>query len=137
MSESEVPEAMHIIVQRYMTKELHTVAPGSSVLAVARTFLEHRISGAPVIDADGQLVGVVSEKDLLKAMLGDEANPLAIVSEVMSTEVVTVPPDMSVYTLASVFRHNPYRRLPVVHESVLVGQISRSDLLRCLLDLVS
>ena len=132
MSEQPTPERRRHNVSRYMSVDLQTITPQTTVMAAARLLLQHHISGAPVMNEAGELIGVVSERDVMKVLSGDTANAALLVQAVMSTQVVTVPQDMSMITLASLFKHNPYRRLPVVHEGKLVGQISRSDLLRAL-----
>ncbi len=126
------------LVRDYMTRDLVTFKPDDDVWDVLDAFLDKRVTGAPVVGDDGELVGLVSEKDVLRLM--SKGSPLGLprrmaVSEVMSDTVVTIPPDMNVFTAASLFRHNPYMRLPVTEDGKLVGQISRSDLLRCMKDI--
>ncbi len=124
------------VVRDYMSTEIVTFAPTDNCWTVIDTMLKKQLFGCPVL-VDGELVGMVSDKDLLKMMA--KASPLGLpkkrVSEVMSDPVVTIPPEMNVFTAASLFRHNIYRRLPVVEDGVLVGLISRSDLLRAMKDI--
>jgi CBS domain-containing protein len=92
--------------------------------------LEHHVSGLPVVDREGQLVGVISEYDALRLMLENQRWCVAPVAHYMSTEIVSVPEDASLDTVAQIFRSTGVRRLPVVREGCMVGIISRRDLMR-------
>jgi len=125
-----------IKVADYMTRRLITISPEMSVNEAIRVFLENKISGAPVVDESGRLVGVFSESDCLKGALeasyhGTEIGP---VKEYMSVDLQTVTGETSILDVAEVFLADHRRRLPVLEGSRLVGQISRRDLLRAMDD---
>ena len=125
-----------IKVADYMTRRLITISPEMSVNEAIRVFLENKISGAPVVDESGRLVGVFSESDCLKGDLaasyhGTEIGP---VKEYMSVDLQTVTGETSILDVAEVFLADHRRRLPVLEGSRLVGQISRRDLLRAMDD---
>ena len=125
-----------IKVADYMTRRLITISPEISVNEAIRVFLENKISGAPVVDESGRLVGVFSESDCLKGALeasyhGTEIGP---VKEYMSVDLQTVTGETSILDVAEVFLADHRRRLPVLEGSRLVGQISRRDLLRAMDD---
>lgn len=125
-----------IKVADYMTRRLVTVSPEMSVNEAIRVLLENSISGAPVVDESGRLVGVFSESDCLKGALeasyhGTEIGP---VKEYMSTELQTVSGETSILDVAEMFLADHRRRLPVVDGGRLTGQISRRDLLRAMDD---
>lgn len=131
MSEDFVPHPDHPTAREAMTESLVTFRADQDLWEAIEVLLDMSISGAPVVDDDGNLVGVLSEQDCL-ALYGKgtpDGLPEATVGETMSPVVVTIPVEMSLFTVASLFRHNPYRRLPVVSVDTLVGQISRRDLL--------
>ena len=95
---------------------------------------EHRIAGAPVVDDEGNLLGMLSEFDCMQVALnagyhGTWGGP---VRDYMSDGVETVDADMSIVDLAQVFINKKFRRFPVVQGTRLVGQISRRDVLRAL-----
>ena len=96
--------------------------------------IEKRISGAPVLDDNGKLVGMLSEKDCLRIIVDQAYHNLPIeskkVSDYMTAEVKTVSPEHDVVSAANLFLHTPIRRMPVVENGVLKGQISRRDILR-------
>jgi len=96
----------------------------------------HKISGAPVVDAKGALKGILSEKDCLKVALQSsyyEDWMAGSVAEYMTADVETVLDSASVVDLADKFIKSSLKRYPVLNENgALVGQISRSDVLRAL-----
>ena len=118
-------------VKDYMTKKLVTFTPDMNVVEAMAQILAHSISGAPVIDDNGKLVGILSEVDLMSVVIQDSYynEPLGIVADYMQSPVDTVDGNLDIYTLAERFIHEHRRRYPVVHEGALIGQISRRDVL--------
>jgi len=123
-----------VLVKDYMTRSLVTFKPDIDVLDAVSLLVKHRIAGAPVVDAEGNLIGMLSELDCLKIALhagyhGDWGGP---VSDYMTAGVKTVDAEMSIVDLAQVFLDTRFRRFPVMQRNRLVGQISRRDVLRAL-----
>lgn len=116
-----------------MTKSLITISPDMSATETIRTLLKNKISGAPVVDSDGQLVGIISEFKLLNVVF-DELTSNQPVSELMTTDVITVDENAPLCDVAQVFISLRIRRLPVLKDGKLVGQISRRDVLRCIVN---
>ncbi len=134
-------------VKDVMTTEVATVREGTPFKRVAAIMAERKVSGLPVLDADGSVVGVVSEADLLyKEDQGGNGLPAAlagpraraarakaaadVAGEAMSSPAVTIGPDATVAQAARLLAHRGYKRLPVVDEAgKLVGIVSRQDLL--------
>ena len=123
----------HPLVADYMASHLFTLSPDADIHDAVNFLLENRISGAPVVHG-GHLVGMLSEKDCLRLLtLGAEhAAAAGRVSDFMTTEVTTIRPDMNIYFAAGIFLQQPIRRIPVVDGGVLLGQISRRDVLRAI-----
>lgn len=123
-----------ISVKDYMAGDLITFKPDMDVLDAIHLLLQHRISGAPVVDNLGNIVGLLSEKDCIKIALTasyyEERG--GKVSEYMTTNVKTVDANASLVDVAEMFLNEPFRRYPVMDENRLVGQISRRDVLRAL-----
>ena len=94
--------------------------------------LEERVSGAPVVDEKGDLVGIVSEVDLMQVITrGSYYEDMGgIIGDYMHSPVETVPIELDIYSLAEKFVHEGRRRFPVLKNGKLVGQISRRDVLR-------
>ena len=121
-------------VADYMTQDLITLSPETAINHAMQLLLDHRISGAPVLDSDCQLVGVLSKKDCLRAAI--EASYYrdwgATVAAHMSTNVETLDAGMDILAAANAFLDSSYRRFPVMENGRLVGQISRADALRAM-----
>ena len=124
-----------ISVKDYMASNLVTFTPDMGILDAIHLLLKNRISGAPVVDKLGNIVGILSEKDCLKVMLTASyyEEPGGKVEEFMTPEVKTVDAESSLVDVAEIFLETNYRRFPVVADgNRLVGQISRRDVLRAL-----
>ena len=119
------------LIDDYMARDLITLSPGDDIHAAMRLLIDGRISGAPVLDAGGHLVGMLSKKDCLKVVFQSSYHQDwgGRVEEFMSAQVETMASGMSVIEAAEHFAKSPFRRFPVMHEGRLVGQISRHDIL--------
>ncbi|NJB71736.1 putative transcriptional regulator [Saonia flava] len=121
-----------ILVSDYMTKKLITFRPDQSILEVMESFAKNHISGGPVMDNNGFLVGIISEADCMKQISESRYFNLPIldksVETYMTKNVETIPHDMSIFDAAGVFAMHKRRRLPVMKNGILVGQISRKDI---------
>lgn len=139
-------------VVEIMQRAVITVRPEASLREVASLLVEHGISGLPVVDREGVLVGVVSEADFVAKELGvpehrhrvlelflgesgaDRAEQAkadaAIAGEAMTSPAITVDPDASVRDAARIMTERQINRLPVVSGGRLVGIVSRADLVR-------
>ncbi|HME26252.1 MAG TPA: CBS domain-containing protein [Acetobacteraceae bacterium] len=139
-----------------MTPNVITVDPDTSVQALAALLSEKGISGAPVVDASGRMIGIVSEGDLLhRAELGTErrserrsawwlehfASGLArdyvkshgrTARDIMTRDVVTVTEDTDLADVATLLETKRIKRVPVVRDGKVVGIVSRANLVRAL-----
>jgi CBS domain-containing protein len=138
-----------------MTRTLLPVRPDATVAEAIRTMLDNRISGLPVIDEAGRLVGILTEGDLLRrGETGTERqrsrwleilmDPGRLageyvrthgrkIGEVMTRDVVSVTLDTPLKEVVELMERHRIKRVPVLHGEVLVGILSRADLLRALL----
>jgi CBS domain-containing protein len=119
-----------------MVTSLVTFSPETPLSEAMSVLLAKRVSGAPVVDADGLLVGMLSELDCLRVLSSDEFyagdhEGMGRVEAFMTPMAVTITPDTDVYGIAHYFLTKGVRRLPVVDaDGRLIGQVSRRDLLR-------
>lgn len=125
-----VPTAREIMVTSLVT--FKPDMPLSSAMAV---LLSKRISGAPVVDDDGMLIGMLSELDCLRVLSSDvfyanDQEELGRVEQYMTEMAVTISPDTDLYGIAHYFLTKGVRRLPVLERGKLIGQVSRRDVLR-------
>jgi CBS domain-containing protein len=123
-------------VSDYMVTDLVVVQPQMEILHAMKILLQKRISGAPVVDADGVLVGVLSKKDCLRSALQGAYYQEwgGQVSAFMTSPVETLDAGLDLVSAAEKFLSSPYRRFPVLRDGALVGQISRADILRALFE---
>jgi predicted transcriptional regulator len=121
-------------VGEFMATDLLTLEPDMDIYDAVAFLIDERISGAPVVDGTGQLVGLMSEKDCLRLLAKGSNNTHAEgqVRDFMTKEVETIPREMDVHFAAGLFLAKPYRRFPVVENGRLVGQISRRDILKAI-----
>ena len=137
-----------------MKHRVTTIAPDATVAEAARLMLEHSISGLPVVDAKGKLVGMVTEGDLLRRsetgterrrprwlefflgagrLAGEYAHAHGRkVDEVMTPKVFSVDPTTPLETIVGLMEKHRIKRLPVVEKGWLVGIVSRANLLSAL-----
>ena len=120
-----------------MRRELITVKPEMSVMEAVHILLSNQFSGAPVVDDEGNLVGIMSELDCVDHMTKSQMSgtPPQNVEDLMTRDVITVPPETTLLQLVDIFGERRFRRLPVVNsKGRLMGQISRRDLMKALYD---
>lgn len=135
-----------------MTRDVITVGPKTSVSEIAGLFLRRRISGVPVVDGDGKLVGIVSEGDLVRRVeIGTDARRswwLDLLTEsseqaatyaktrgkkaedVMTLDVVTASETTSLRDIAGLMERHRIKRVPIVRDGRLVGIVSRANLIQ-------
>lgn len=125
-----------IKVEDYMTRRLVTFTPATPLFEAMTKMLDSRVSGAPVVDGDGKLIGVLSEIDFLEAMLkGSYHGQLeGTVAQVMTRGAQSIEAGTNIYEVAEILLRDRRRRLPVVSDGRLVGQVSRRDVLRAIKD---
>lgn len=133
-----------------MTTAVVTVCPGHHVRHAARIMLERSVNGLPVVGDDGNLVGIVTEGDLLPRSVFDTDSPPASghpptggrqkardyvrahswkVGDLMTTEVITVEDGSPVGRIAALMDEHRIKRLPVMRQGSLAGIVSRADML--------
>jgi len=148
-----------MLAQDAMTRTVITVAPESTLLAAATHMLDAHVSGLPVVDAAGKLVGILSEGDLLRRCeTGTERHhagwvelflgPARLATEyvhthartvcdVMTESPVTVNEDTELADVVTLMERRHIKRVPVMRGAALVGMISRADLVRLLVQKIS
>lgn len=126
-------------VARYMARNLISFRPDQPIVEAIDIMLTERISGGPVLNEDGELIGMLSEKDCLKIIVDrayhNQPNQKNEVKDYMSTVVATIDIDKDVVDVANMFLSTNYRRFPVVENGVLKGQVSRRDIMKAVREL--
>lgn len=123
-----------LLVKDYMIGDHLAFNPETNVLDAIHQLLHHQLSGAPVADEEGRLVGFLSEKDCLKIALNASYfdGRGGLVRDFMARDVVSLKADANLVDAIELFMARPYRCLPVVEGNKLVGQLSRRDILKAM-----
>ncbi len=108
-----------------MTRDVLTAGPDVPTEEFARLLAFHNVSGMPVLDAAGALLGIVSEADVI-------GKPGATVGEIMTAEVIVVAPTTPIERIAALLAEKKINGVPVIADGVLVGMVSRADIVRAL-----
>ena len=126
-----------VSVSDYMSRKVISFDLRDDVGDIVAVLLEHKITGAPVLDENKQVIGFISEQDCIKEMLNTAfyCDLTANAKDVMKTPVISVSPDMPISELAQQFDTAKPKVYPVVDEGRLVGMISRSNVLQGLYDI--
>jgi len=143
-----------------MERNVITIRKGASIEEALQLMAENNISGMPVVDIDGNIVGMISETDVL---LKGQSNPparrralyglwimpdelvdeiyrrshAALVEEAMTTKVITFTEESAVTDIARVMIEHNINRVPIVRDGKIVGIISRSDIVRAMARLIN
>lgn len=146
---------MELRAADFMTRDVISVSPDTSLREAAELVAENRISGVPVVESDGTVVGILSESDLLDeekrhvklprtALFGlfpipehvlkeaFEGGDLLKVRDLMSTHVFTLPEDAPAQQIVEEMLTRKVNRIPITRDGKLVGIVARSDALRAL-----
>ena len=121
-----------LVAKDIMVTKLVTLSPRMDVFEAIGLLLKHRISGAPVVDAQQAYLGVFSERCSLSVLVeaAYDGLPTTEVFAFMNVDAPTISEDADLLSIAQIFLNTHARRLPVLRDGKLVGQISRRDVLR-------
>jgi CBS domain-containing protein len=112
-----------------MTMDVICVTKGTSIYEAIQTLVTNNITGLPVVDGGRRLVGVVTEKDVLRLLYNVEDHS-GTVGDFMSPHVVAFDQDDDLRDLVDTFKLNHFRRVPILDNGRLVGIVSRKDIIR-------
>ena len=137
-----------------MTKDVITVKPETTVEELARLLIEHKISGAPVVDEENRLIGVVTENDLIKKnarlhiptiirlfdayfllnskKVEDEIKKMVAgtVDEICNKDIVSLTEETTIEDIATIMSEKNIHLLPVLRDDMVVGIIGKADIVR-------
>ncbi|MCH8330355.1 MAG: CBS domain-containing protein [Bacteroidetes bacterium] len=126
-------------ITEYMTTHLITVSPQTDIKDAIYVLLDNKISGAPVVNGTGDMVGILSEKDCLRLFINQDYHGtpggLGVVEDFMTKDVKTLSTSQTVVDAAYAFINSNFRRFPVLDNGKLVGQVSRRDVLGAVKDI--
>jgi CBS domain-containing protein len=120
----DLKEGSTMIARDIMTRKVCTIQPEASAQEAAQLLDQMRISGLPVVDEDGKIIGIVTEADIISKV--DREGLL--VADIMSHEVIFVDEETLVSEIAMLLTDRKIKRVPVVNDGKLVGIVSRADI---------
>src|SRR5437667_12223303 len=116
--------ACQMIARDIMTSRVVTIDPEASAQDAAQLLYQNRISGLPVVDADGKIVGIITEADIISKVNREGL----CVADIMSHNIVAINEETPVSEIAALLTERKIKRVPVVQNGKLVGIVSRADI---------
>jgi CBS domain-containing protein len=113
-----------MIASDIMTRNVCTIHPQATAQEAAQLLYENRISGAPVVGADGRIIGIITEADIISKVDREGLR----VADVMSLGIIAVREETPVDEIAQLLTERKIKRVPVVRDDKLVGIVSRADI---------
>jgi len=115
-----------MIARDIMTRKVYTIFPEASVQEVAQLLSRKSISGVPVIDNDGKMIGIVTEADIIGKVNREDLR----VADIMSAEIIVVDEETPVGEIAMLLTERKIKRVPVMRHGKLVGFVCRADIVQ-------
>ena len=132
-AEPEKIQSLPILVEDYMSHSLITFRKEDLIIDVIQAFMKHKISGAPIINEQNELIGVISDGECMKQIAESKYYNIPIddktVEDFMETNITTIDKNVNIFDCASLFYKHNCRRFPIIENGKLIGQISRKDIL--------
>ena len=135
---SEHMASGHPVASEIMKTKLITFPPDIDVYKAVEILIKNRISGAPVIDKERRLMGTFSEKSVMKVLVNASYHqiPATTIEGIMHKQPYTIDENTHLVSIAQIFLTTECRRLPVLRDGILLGQVSRRDVVEAALKVV-
>lgn len=115
-------------VRDIMEKEIVTAKTKDNIQKISKILTQKKINNMPVINEKGELIGIVSEQDIIRAMESENFMKMTA-KDIMTKKVFSVKENNSIEYVSKIFIERPYRRLPVTRNKKVVGTITREDII--------
>ena len=123
-----------IRAKNVMSRRVTTVTEGVNIKHVMRLLAEKKVTGVPVVSEDMHLLGIITEKDILKALLYGKDVKSKTAGELMTTQMVTFEEDEDLMTIFKTLVEGSFRRVPILSDGRLTGIVSRRDIINFLFE---
>jgi CBS domain-containing protein len=120
-------------IETIMTTDVITVTRHTPITRVLEIMSEHDVTGLPVVNSDMTLAGIISEKDLL-TLISDQGDSPAQAEDFMTDDIVSFDQDDDLIAVCECLTNNHFRRVPIVSQGVLVGIVSRRDIIKYMME---
>jgi len=119
-----------MLVKEAMNKGVKTIRPSDTVKNAAQIMNENRIGSLVVVSGTGEVVGIITERDILTDIVAESKNAEDVkIEEIMTKNIITISPEKSLEDAADVMTENKIKKLPVVENGKLIGIITATDLI--------
>ncbi|MCJ7596209.1 MAG: CBS domain-containing protein [Desulfobacterales bacterium] len=115
-----------------MSKRVATVSAEANIKEVIRLLVENKVTGLPVVSENGDLLGIVTEKDILRMLLYDRDVKEKTAADLMTTEIISFDENEDLMKIFKSLVEGEFRRVPILSEGKLAGIISRADIIKFL-----
>lgn len=116
-------------IQDIMTTNVYTIEPDNTVMDAAKIMQKHNIGSIPVCDSNKNVIGIITDRDIIVRNLANEGNPETThIKNLMTKDVIFGNPDMSINDAGRIMAQNKIRRLPIVQNQNIVGMVTLGDL---------
>ncbi len=122
--------AINESVHKIMRQDVCTLHPSASIEDAIRIIVKNRIGGIPIVDETGVLMGIVTERDVLRDLATRESG--FMIRDIMSTNLVVASPDQLLSEVTRILNSHRFRRLPIISENILFGIITATDIMNYL-----
>jgi len=124
-----------ITAKEIMTSEVVIIKKTASIAEAIEKMLENQVAGMPVVDDQMSLIGIITEKDVLKLYGKPEQALVTKVEDFMTTPAIYFEQNESLQQICICLIEQNFRRVPVTKDGKVIGVISRPDVARCILEL--
>lgn len=140
---NEIELTPELVARDLMTRQVISAAPDTTIAEIGRLMIEHRLRAVPIVSADGRMVGIVTDREVVEHFLprikasspaGVGAERVILARDVMRRNILAVSEDQSIADVAALMVNKDAARVPVLSDGTLVGFLSRGDILRKLLE---
>lgn len=121
-------------IKSIMTTEVISITPETPIYEALHLLTRHKISGIPVINEEEEVLGVLSEKDVLKILFDKNLEVKSITEDYMSRNVICFTEEDSAIDVCKFFVRSHIRRVPIIRHNKLVGIVSRADIIPLILE---
>ena len=119
-------------IEEIMTKDVLVVYPDTPVSMAVKLLAIKKVTGLPVVDENKSLLGIITEKDLMRLLIDQESVEEKTVADFMTKDVKCFSPENSAIEVCAFLLENLFRRVPIVKDNKLVGVVSRADIISLL-----
>ena len=127
-------EGKMISIKSIMTKDVVTISPEMPIYEALNIFKSYQVSGLPVVDTENYVVGLLSEKDVLKLLLDRNVSVDDKVRDYMTKDIISFSENDDAIDVCKFFIHSHIRRVPIISNKKLVGVVSRRDIVLLILE---